>query len=310
VLHALAFSLTLAAASPANQTALATKLAEAIASERGFRTAKVYVGGLPPGAAITAPVPTFTLLGSVVETPPASGDASQWQPMAMRSTTLYYELPQNASDAIAAYMQRVTKAGWHENALMQRFAAEVPNGGFAITPRMPTMPHAYCAGGNKAMLAIERLRSMPSIAAITVASGPEAVAFCAMNAMANAMPSPPPSPPPLPTLRASQGVTMEPSDSAFHRLLNNSDAAITTSLPLSTVGADFAQQFTAGGWSADPPAQSATAYVQTFRTTIKGRHYQSVLSLISTGKADHYMASLEEHDVDATPRPEGFSFPF
>src|SRR5579884_2797866 len=161
MLHALAFSLLLGAAAPSNQAALATKLAEAIANEHGFTSAKVYVGALPPGKAVSAPLPTaFTLLGSVVQTAPAGGgQLAQWAALATPSTTLFYELPADSQSAMDAYKRRIAQAGFHENAFMQRFASLAePKGGFATSVVPNAMiPQGYCNGGNTAMLEVQRL---------------------------------------------------------------------------------------------------------------------------------------------------------
>jgi hypothetical protein len=312
MLHAIAFSLLLGAASAANEASLATKLAQAIASEHGVTSAKIYVGTLPPGKSISAPLPTgFTLLGSVVETRPRGGDDSS----TTETTTAYYEVPANAQTALDAYKHRVAQAGWRESTFMRRFAwITQPKGGFAITPpRTATMPSGYCNGSNSTVLTVQRLRGTPDVVAISSAGGQVAAAFCAMAAMAKAMPSPPPSPPPLPTLNAAQGVTMQRNNDFAGLFENRSSARITTSLTPASVGQNFATQLTAAGWVADGPAQSATAYVQTFMKTVNGRQYQAVLTIVSAGKPQQYIATLNERDVNhesESPFDAGFSLPF
>jgi hypothetical protein len=309
MLHVLTFSAVVATAAPvSNQAALATKLAQAVASGHGDASAKVYVGALPPGVKIAAPLPQFTLLGSVVKTPSVSDGFS-----ARNQTVVYYELPANAQGALDAYQRRLTAAGWKHSVFFKRFQAVVsPNGGFAVTRPNPEMPDMYCNAST--ILSTTRLRSMPNVLELSYGGGMEGASLCAVSAAMNAMPTPPP-PPALPTLKAPANVTMEPSSrftGAFSSGTAQSDAAITSSLPLAKIGSDFAGQLTAAGWTADGAAQSATTYAQTFRmTSNKGRHLFAVLTLLSTGQLQHYLATVKAVDLDARSSQEpGFSFPF
>lgn len=300
---ALSLTITIAAATPAakaDEAALAVKLAQAVASSEGRVGAKVYVGALPPGFAVSAPLPKYSLLGSVVQTP------ERMSP----TPVLYYELPANAQNALNAYAKQLTASGWRAVTFLKRLAVEESNrGGFAITQPSPEYPDTYCnQKGN--VVAVARLRSMPQVVALAFGGGStEMVAFCAMSSAFAAIPTPAPAPT-LPTLRPPDGATMESGNNVRYAS-SESAATVTSALPVAAVGQDFARQLTAGGWSADDAAQSSTAYVQTFRMLNKGHHYYAVLSLLSSGKPQTYNAVLKASDLDARPGDGfGFSFPF
>jgi hypothetical protein len=309
MIGALAFSLTIAAATPAVQTgqaALAVKLAQAIAGTHGRTAAKIYVGALPPGAKITVPLPKFTLLGSVVETPSAEGEAL---PMGS-STTFYYELPPNGENALDAYQKQLSDAGWKSSAFFKRIQNQIaPNGGFAVTRVRPRLPAVYC-DGRGGVVSITRARPSQFIG-LEFTSSSEASAFCVMSAALNAMPSPAPAPQ-LPTLEAPPNVTMQSRLTVpFMESSAQSEASITSTEPLATMGPAFAQQLVKVGWSADDAAQSSTAYVQTFHMTKNGQHYYAVLSLLGSGKTQHYDATLRAVNLDArSSAGGGFPFPF
>ncbi len=309
MIGALAFSLTIATVSPTAQSpeaALAVKLAQAIASSRGLTEAKVYVGTLPPGVKVPAPLPKFTLLGSVVRIATAEAIGSAMGP----STTFYYELPPDGAAALDTYEKQLAASGWKSTALLKRLENQIaPNGGFAVTRIRPQLPNVYC-NGRGGVFSVTRLRSLPFIA-LDFAGGPEVSAFCAMSSAFSAMPTPEPAPQ-LPTLEAPPNVTMQSRLALpFMESSTQSEASITTTEPLATIGTAFAQQLTKAGWSADDPAQSSTAYVQTFHMTKEGRHYYATLSLLSSGKAQHYDATLKAVNLDAhTSTGNGFSFPF
>lgn len=294
MLHEALLSIVLAAAA-SNETAQATKLAQAIATGRGFSAAQVYVGKLPPGKTFGAPLPRFPLVGSVVQdSGPRSG------------ITVYYDLPTPESSALDAYGKQLQQSGWKESATVQRLAqSETSRGGFAVTPRVPAVfPHMYCKAG-AGVLMLQRLQGMPVIA-LTTSTSAESAMFCTMaDAVAQMIP---PSPPPLPSLKAPANVTMEEKTQTWSG--QSSDALLTTSQPIANVGAQFAQQFASAGWTPDAPAQSAAGYLQTFRLVRKDHRYQAILTLVSSGKRGQYDASLEERDLDAKDENAGFSIPF
>lgn len=309
MLHTLAFSLIMAAASPANQVTLATKLAQAIANmDNNGGASKVYVGALPAGKAFSVPLPlNAILIGSVAVAQPANSSTFMF---GIRDTAAFFELSGDTSQDLELYGRRIAQAGWRENAFMQRMEAYSSDrkGGFAVSPPAPpAYPKAFCNGTNTAILYIKRLPNMPNVVAVSSADGVAATAFCAMGAMAKSMPVPP-SPPPMPTLSAVQGATLESNENAMAMPVSESQATLTTSLPLTSVAGNFASQITGAGWSADAPASSATAYVQTFRMTRGGQHYQMVLSIVSTGKPQNYTAALSETDIDNPNSTWGFMF--
>lgn len=286
MLSALALSSTIAASTPSSP-ATATKLAEAIASSRGSTAAKVYVGALPPGISTPAPLPKFTLLGSVVTMP--------------ATLEIYYEASVGGMEqSLQEYRKQLQAAGWKASAFMQRFMqVESPGGGFVVAQVAPEAPDLYCRTGG--FIAFKRLRSMPDTVALSFGSGPQVNALCTLSAVMAAMPTPAP-PPALPTLRAPSGVTLEPMESGrftSHILESGSaesDAAVKSSLPLPQIGAAFAQQL---------------GSAQTFHMTSKGHRLHAVLSLFATGKERQYDAVLRAVDLDAAPAPStGFSFPF
>jgi hypothetical protein len=292
------------------QAALAIKLAQAVASTHGLMDTKVYVGALPPGTKAAGPLPKFTLLGTVVQSA-APGTSETTQPLP--SATYYYELPPNAQSALDAYKKQLAAAGWKESTVFARFDLEAtPRGGFAVTQSRPQFPDLYCndRGG---FLALMRLKTLPQDLAVGFGGGPEVTTLCKIGAVLQAMPTPAP-PPQLPTLQAPANVTME-AGTKFGMLFSSpaaqSEASLTSSVPLSTIGSAFAQQLSTAGWAADQAAQSSSAYVQTFRMTNKGRHLYAVLSLLSVGKPQQYDATLKVVDLDARPNAGGgFSFPF
>lgn len=310
MLSALAISLTIATATPAaqsTQAALAVKLAEAIASTRGRSEAKVYVGSLPPGVKVPMPLPKFTLLGSVVQTAPPEAEGF---PVGSTST-IYYELPANGSSALDSYEHQLAATGWKPSSFFKRVESQVaPNGGFAVNRPQLQLPTFYC-NGHDGFLAVSRVRTLPQFVSLEFVDGSGVSTLCAMSTALNAMPSPAPTPQ-LPTLEAPPNVTMQSRLTLpFIESSTQSEAGITSSESLGTIGAAFAQQFTKAGWTADDAAQSSTAYVQTFHMTKTGQHYYAVLSLVASGKPQHYDATLKAVNLDArSSNGTGFSFPF
>lgn len=311
MIQALAFSLMIGAVTPAQSTAatLATKLAQAIASERGGN-ATVFVGSLPPRETISAPLPKYTLLGSVVESPRLEAQALGI-PGAMtalldgtQATSLYYELPAGSQDAQGAYEKTLTASGWHQAQFFQDFASRLQQrGGFQATPEPSSQTQMFC--GTTGMLSVARPPSM-QVLVVTVTTGKLNSMACAMGSALEGMPTPPPAPP-LPSLHAANGIQIEPSNAIAGIFASRSVATITSTSPLATIGASFAEQIAAASWTADQPAQSPTAYVQTFRMTSQGRHYQAVLILISLGTSQRYDARLTMRDLDA---PASGALPF
>lgn len=305
MLHALLLSSLIATtATPADTAALATKLAQAIVNEHGTANSKVYVGELPPGEHAAVPLPTGTLLGAVVQTmPDVEGFGGGTY------TTLYYETQSNVKSVLDAYGQSLTKLGWHESAMQKAVARSLtPQGGFAVDTTLysAVLKHSLYCNAN-GFIETSALSSPENVATVTYSTGPQSAAICKLTTAASALlGSPPPSPPPLPTLSAPTGVTMHSSFGLGDILTPTSRASITTTSSLATVGAAFARQLAAGGWQPHPAATSAMAYVQVFNKTVKGRHYQAVLSLITSGKPQRYDASVSERDLDRAPN----AFPF
>ncbi len=303
MLHAIALAAAFAALqrsdSSPDRAALATKLAQAIASDQRFMQSKVYVGALPPGAALRAPLPDYPILGSVVQT--ASNARLGSEP----TTTVYYEAA-DANRALAVYQKRLVSAGWRPFRLFDALEQQ-HSGGFDVSGAGAPMPGMYCEP-NGGVAATTRVYGMSGVFAVAFGAGRQGVAMCAMNAAFSATPSPPPLPP-IPTLRAPANVTMESAGASISvRSESNSDALLTTASPIGSVGAAFAQQVISAHWAADAPAQSTSAYVQTFHSMSNGRHYQAVLTLITAGKTQQYDASFRVRDLDDTT-PNGFSFP-
>lgn len=303
MLHALLLSSLIGAATPPpDRAALAVKLARAIAGEHGAVDTHIYVGELPPGAPPPAPLPNYTLLGSVAQSVRTSVTNVDFY-------TVYYETP-GAQNALDAYGKKLAASGWHEppmqKALRQTLA---PKGGFAVSsPLLAAMRvhHLYC--NSNGLIETAALASPPRTLTITYGGGAQASALCAIATMAGAMFGPPaPSPPPLPSLTAAPGVTMRASLALPGLLPPVSRAVVTSASPPSVLGAGFAKQLAVAGWQALPAAAGETAYVQIFTKTQQGRHYQAVLTLIGSGKPHQYDATISERDLD---RPAGFSLPF
>ncbi|HET9097107.1 MAG TPA: hypothetical protein VFN37_10625 [Candidatus Baltobacteraceae bacterium] len=308
MMHALLLSSLIGAAgpAPAARAALAVKLAQAIAGEHGAVDTRIYVGELPAGAPPPAPLPKYTLLGSVVQAVRMSetGDVHVY--------TVYYETP-DAQNALDAYGKTLAALGWHEPP-MQKAVAQVlaPEGGFAVSSPLAAamhVHHMYCS--SKGFLETAVLSSPARTLTISYGAGAQAATLCAITTMAGAIFGPPaPSPPPLPSLSAPAGVTMHASLGLADLLTPVSRAALTTASPIAAVGAEFAKQLVASGWQALPAAAGETAYVQTFTKNQQGRHYQAVLSFISSGKPQQYDAAVSERDLDRPAQPAGFPLPF
>jgi hypothetical protein len=281
---------------------LATKLAQAVATEQGSSPVKVYVGALPARAAFPAPLPKGTLLGSIARTMPG---------MAFGGGTLitaYFEV--SRQDAADAYEKQLASAGFRESQARRVMPALDTQGGFAVQERLQPSRHRIYCNQKDSMLEVSTVQGSAQVLSVTSASGGMATAMCSFFSAFNASGSPPPSPPPLPTLNAPANVQMRAANGFGFLLSPSSDASLTTQAPVATVGAAFAQQLASAGWSGDTPAQSASAYVQMFHFMHNGRHYQAVLSIVSAGKPQRYDANLRETDLDQPENPGGFGFSF
>lgn len=308
MLHALLLSSLIGAATPqpSDRAALAVKLAQAIAGEHGAEDTRIYVGELPAGAPPPAPLPNYTLLGSLVQSVRMSETAGA------HVYTVYYETP-DAQNALDAYGKKLAALGWHEPPMQKALSQTLaPKGGFAVSSPLAAamnVHHLYCS--SKGLVQTAALASPAQTLTVSYGSGAQATALCTIATMAGGMFGPPaPSPPPLPSLNAPAGVTMHASLGLADLLTPVSRAALTTASPLAAVGAEFAKQLAASGWQALPAAAGETAYVQIFTKTEQGRHYQAVLSFISSGKPQQYDATVTERDLDRPAQPAGFSLPF
>ena len=308
MLHALFLSSLIAAATTDDRGALAAELAQAIASEHA-PGAKVYVGELPPGAHAPAPLPKYTLLGSAVQTLPVSqnGDTQVY--------TAYYDAGPNARTAADDYGKLLARSGWHESAMRKMLSNAITpaSGGFAVTSPVYEAVHAhhmYCKSNG--FIETSAYTWPSHVLTVDYGTGAQAATLCELSDMAGTLfGNPAPSPPPLPTLNAPQGVTMRPTiDLGAAFFAPSSRASITTTSSIASVGSQFAQQFTASGWQAQPAASNATAYVQVFTHTEKGRHYQAVLSIVTSGKPQQYDATVRERDLDRAPSTSVFGLPF
>lgn len=281
----LLLSATIAASSVPKTTA--EKLALAIAASQGKQNVSVYVGTLPPNARIAAPLPKFTLLGSVVD---------QSTLGAVQETNVYYELPDDA--ALTAYRAQLTRAHWTASTFVEREQeAAAKHGGFVLSPRPPGHTSMFC-GPNGQAVAMQSNPEVHSLA-VSVVGGRESAAMCAAMTMMNAMA--PPAPPPLPDLKAPAGVTMEdaPAAGMAEAFNETTRARLTGPESLASIGGAFAAQLTSGGWSADPPAQTPALYAQAFHVTTKGHHYRTLLLITAATAPQTYDASLDMQDLDA-----------
>lgn len=289
MLQAFAFTLSMAAAMPAqNQAILATKLAEVLANNQGFRTAKVYVGALPPRFPITTALPRFTLRGSIVETPyqpsrmvekPSATVELQPTP----TSTVFYELPTTRETALADYQKQLARNGWRPFRLMSMFD----------NSDQREMNRFYCSA--RGVLEISGFRPLPQAIAISTLGGPDAGVWCSRF---SAVPIPP-SPPPFPRLHPPAN-TRVGADVVGTTTVGDSEEALVTAEQIDVAGEGLARQLAAAGWSADTPARSSMAYLQTFRRTQRGLQYQIVLSLIRTGER-RYTLRLNESVLNGPP---------
>ncbi len=280
---------------------MATKLARAIANEQGVVSATVYVGQLPPGTKPAIPLPDGTLLGSEVERAPREVRLrTAFGSMMGSPVTYFYEFSAGAAGT-AAYEKRLSSAGWSESTFVHRMQNAVsPEGGFAVTKLHLPVRRMFCNKGGDAYIMVQPISGMPGVLGISSSKGKPAKIVCAMSTMMDSA-APQTSPPPLPKISAPQDAILGDDSEHIGELLEtNSSALLSTSAPLATVGADIARQITASGWAADPPAQSLTAYAQTFHRLSSGHTFQLVLTIIGTGKAGKYAAQMHIDDVNGS----------
>lgn len=151
----------------------------------------------------------------------------------------------------------------------------------------------FCSA--RGVLEISGFRTLPQAVAISALGGLDAGLWCSRF---NAVPIPP-SPPPFPTLHppANSRVGV---DVVGTTTVGGSEEALVTAEPIAVAGEGLARQLAAAGWSADAPARSSMAYLQTFRRTQRGLQYEVVLSLVRTGRR-RYTLGLNESVLNGPP---------
>ncbi len=280
MLHAAVLTF-LVAVGGSDDLALATKLAQAIASQHGDAPAQVFIGKYPPGGAPHVPLPKLPLLGSVMQSSDGMG----------YTTTIYYEIPRTNDSALESYKGELQRDGWRA-ARTNADTDEGNEGGFAVARHAAPDWNMYCKR-DVGVVALGHISPVPDVMVVATYSSSLAPMMCAMvEAVANM-----PQPLELPLLKAPANVAMHDGGGSVPE--NTSYATLSMSRPLAEVGSDFAKQFSAAGWLPQPPAHGESAYVQTFTRRKNGHRYLATLTIVTAGKPNRYRAYVTDRDIDA-----------
>jgi hypothetical protein len=284
-----ALALLVAVSAPSD---LATKLAEAIANEDSSTAINVYVGTFPSNVRPEIPLPTGTLIG-----------ASQLQrdngPFGVvRAETYFYEVAGSGVDVESSYQRELLRDGWiaaNTQRLQARFSTA---GGFNVEETQSLPRHLYCNSDRTASIEEHMPASPPQLVVVSYTRGVEAGAACTIMAMMSSATRA--SPPPLPTINAPPNVTMRTPQAPFFMAASASEVSVTGKISIAPLADGFAKQITAAGWTSDSPAQSATAYAQTFHMMSGGSTYELLLTVVDSGKPGTYNARLSVSDSDVS----------
>ncbi len=267
----------------ASDTDDALKLATRVAGH-GMRSARVLLHAAPAGLPSSVPLPKATLLGSVG---PAASSASTRTGIsftdggAQTQYALYYDTEHRES-VVTAYEAALTAAGWkHGGNLADRFP--LPQGGFAV--QFPQIDVWCSPASPPAMLDVQKPRDDPSALDVSVATGEASALACSVASMTGFSSLFPTSP--LPTFTASDGIAITSSGSMTQN--STTSARITSSLGLGAIFESFAKQLRDAGWSPSEPAGNAAMRGQSFRKTVDGTAYVTLLSVYALD-ATHYAA--------------------
>ena len=273
----------------------ALRLAQRIASRSGFVDATVTLHAVPKDFPATIPLPKATLLGSVVETvrrgtfmSSSGGNTVGTTMVVTQPVMLYYDAPAGRDAAVTAYEATLMQAGWKPAPDIQR-RFPIPQGGFSLP--FPTIK-LWCSPAEP--------RAAPSITNaqdasgfdLSVASSDRGTAFQCSDG---------PSPfddfrrrSPLPTFTAPAGVTITASGPTSDGSITA--ARIESALGIRAVFDAFAKQLIDAGWAAGASMGTDTTRTQTFKKTVDGTAYVTLLALYALD-ATHYAAVADVSNV-------------
>jgi hypothetical protein len=289
----------------------ALRLAQRIASRGGYVDASVTLHALPKDFPASIPLPRATLLGSVVQSISQSAAARArgripGATMTTRTTTtntvgatatavvvqpvtLYYEAPAGRDATVAAYEAALAQAGWKAAPdIMSRMP--IPQGGFRLPFPQITV---WCSPAEpRAALNIVDAEDAAGFD-LSVSASDRGTAFQCGDAS---------SPfevfqwqrSPLPTFTTPNGVRMTASGPAGDG--TTTAARIESSLGIRAVFDAFAKQLTDAGWAASAGTGTETVRTQTFKKTVDGTPYITLLTLYALD-ATHYAALADVRDA-------------
>jgi hypothetical protein len=273
---------------------LTTKLAEAIANEGAGIGVRLYVGTFPSSRKPEIPLPVATLLGTTERDPNTNLDGF------VPTDTYFYEAAGSADDVESSYRRELLRDGWihasPERVQTRLFKPE----GFNVEQMPSPLRQTYCNADRTASIEEHRLESLPEILVISYTQGIDAGGTCAMMAMMNSTAH---STPLLPAINAPPNVTMTTPQVRFFMTMRTSEASITGNVSIATLAYGFSKQIMAAGWTSDAPAQSPTAYAQTFHMMNGEGRYELVLTIVDLGNPGAYYARLSLSKNDAAPSP-------
>jgi hypothetical protein len=283
----------------------ALRLAKRVASQSGFVDATVTLHAAPKDFPASIPLPQAALLGSIVQTvrPGISGrgggrtagatvttttTVGTTTALVAQPVTFYYDAPSGRDAVVAAYDAALARAGWKAVPdIMSRM--QMPQGGFTLP--FPAIK-SWCSPGERTT-ALNLINAADATGFdLSVASSDHRASFQCGDG---------PSPfdafrerSPLPTFTAPSGVKITAGGPATDG--TTTAARLESNLGIRTVFEAFAKQLSDAGWTGSASMGTDTARTQTFKKTIDGTPYVTLLAVYALD-ATHYVALADVSDV-------------
>ena len=248
----------------------ALRLAQRAAFPSGYGHVDVLLHALPKELPAAVPLPSASLLGSVVRYSPASergyGSAVIYsQPM----VALFYDVPGDRNEVLGAYERRLAAGGWKAIDPTRTFPGE--QGGFVR--QLPDV-HQWCSGDTPpSAVTFTAPSGAPHALDVSFVKGsPGTRMMCERNSFFDAIPKSP-----LPTFTQPPGIELHGAGSTTPGW--TSGAQLETSLTLPAVFEAFAKQLRDAGWNPGEVTSGSTLRSQTFMKTVDGKAYVALLTI-------------------------------